>query len=215
MSEQEDNSGVLVDATEDQASLTADAKPRKKRPPRFSKRQLKRLQLRDKVLDLYEMGASIRQIAERLQSQGEKNCSRGTVHNLILEGLDDIRKNLTLRQEQMVQRELNKLDKLELALLPNLMRLAESDSEFIRHGWKGEGLPPAGILRGVSRNADEIDKLSRSIERIWKRRDGLLGLQKPLAVEASGPGGGPIETLTRVILPAIVEDETEGESEDQ
>ncbi|MGE3467698.1 MAG: hypothetical protein AB7J13_12275 [Pyrinomonadaceae bacterium] len=183
MSEKADNSGVPADAKGDEASLTADEKPRKKRPPRFTKKQLKRLQLRDKVLDLYEMGASIRQIAERLQSQGEKNCSRSTVHNLILEGLDDIRKNLTLRHEQLVQRELNKLDKMELALLPNVMRLAESDSEFIRNGWKGDGIPPTGILKGVSRNADEIEKLTRAIDRIWKRRDSLLGLHKPLKVD--------------------------------
>jgi hypothetical protein len=192
------------------AALRKPAKPRKPKAKTEKKpahapdpKELAIIRRRDKILDLRETGASIRQISAHLIAQGEEEgCSPSRVHEILVEGLEDLMKNQRLKTQHFVQLELNKLDRNELALLPNLLRLAEKDKESITN-------------LGRPSYADAIEKYSRSIERIWKRRDTLLGLNKQ-KIEVSGEDGAPIpiETAIRVILPEA-DDMQRAETDDQ
>jgi hypothetical protein len=153
-------------------------KPKPKAAPLHAPdaKELELIKRREKILDLREGGASIRQISEHLTAQGVEGCSPTRVHELLAEALDDMLKNQRLKTKQIVQLEINKLDRVELTVSPKLLKATDADS---------------------------IEKLSRSMERVWKRRDALLGLTKPEKHEHTGADGAPLDTSIRVILPAL------------
>lgn len=142
---------------------------------------------RIRVLELKEMGASIRQISQRLtdealaefrtanpgvddpkaERKAVRGCSPTRVQELLVEALEDLYRNQRLKTRHMVQLELNKMDRIELAHLSRLLK---------------------------STTPDSIEKLSRALERVWKRRDALLGLHKPLKVELD-----PRQTLAKLL----------------
>jgi hypothetical protein len=142
-------------------------------------KQLKILMRRDRVLDLREGGASIRQIAEHINREntekGEKTVAFQTIFNDLVAVLDDLHKSQTLKTKHMVVLQLRKLERAELAHF----------GKFLKAG-----------------TADEAEKYSRAMERIWKRYDNLAGIARPEKVELTGADGGPVEANIRVILPA-------------
>lgn len=134
----------------------SNALTKRRRAPK--KKDLEILRKRNKIMDLRENGATIRQIAEHLTLQGEKGCSPTRVFELLVEGLEDIYKTQRLKAKHLVQLEINKLDRIELAHFNKLL---------------------------TATSADDVEKYSRAFERIWKRRDAMLGLHKPQRIEVS------------------------------
>ena len=109
----------------------------------------------DKILDLTEMGASIRQISVRLREQGYTGTSRSNVAKLLKKALDSQAKDVNLKAKHHVQIALNKMQRIELAHYTKLLNATDPDA---------------------------IEKLSRALERVWKRQDALLGTHKPVKV---------------------------------
>lgn len=174
------------------------------------------IERRNKILDLRTQGASIRQISEQLRAKGENGASVARVHQLLVDALEDLHVKQSIKTHHHVQLELIKLDRKELALFGNLVRLADLDSSLLKDISQAAKSDDASFLLTLLKkgfNADEIEKYSRSIERIWKYRSSLLGLAKPTKHEHTGEDGKPIETslVTRVILPAAVEQAGEEE----
>ncbi len=141
---------------------------------------LNRLRRRMRILALREQGWTIRQISEELtKKEGEDGCGPTMIFNHLVAALDDLHKNYTLELKHNVQLQINKLEKIEAA---HLQKLSNPKTK-----------------------PDDVEKLSRSLERVWKRYDTLLGLAKPTKVEVTGNEGGPLEAKIRVILPAAAE----------
>ncbi len=162
---------------------TASQKPTRKQKPKTAsepqprhapdQKELELIRKRNKILDLREMGASIRQIADQLAAQGEDGVSKTRVHELLVEALEDLLKTQRMKTRHYRQLEINKLDRAELAIFPKLLRAAESN---------------------LLLNSDDIEKISRSLDRIWKRRDSLLGLNAPVKVDVN-----PREALAKLL----------------
>lgn len=131
-----------------------------------TKKELVILARQDRVIDLRAGGASIRQISEHLTAEflkdnpdkKPKGFSRGQVHNDLEAGLNRLHEKEHLKVKQMVQLELVKLDKLELAHFTKFQAASKPD---------------------------DIEKLSRAFERIWKHRAALTGIYKPQKIELS------------------------------
>lgn len=142
-----------------QAGKLSGEKPATKRKPHdttSNETKLATLALRDKILDGAALGMTVRQIAAKLTADGEKGCSRSSVHKHLSEGLEDIRKNLRLKHSHLIELELQKLQKVEAAHLQKLVN---------------------------AREPDDINKLTQAISRIWQRRDAILGLHKPIKLD--------------------------------
>jgi hypothetical protein len=185
-------------------SRPLDLKPIKKSPEQTAKErssrrkkaadeaEIHKYQLRNKIMDLREGGASIRSISEHLTSQGEKGCSRAMVFNHLEAGLDELRKEFTIKYKNFIQVRLNQMQRVELA---HFKRLCNHE------------LTP-----------DDFEKLSRGLDRIWKRMDDLIDRltdnHKTTKVEVTGADGGPLETVTRVIMPKLPEPEIEPDTEE-
>ncbi len=161
------------------ARKPAAKKPAPKKTPKVksghapTKKELDVIRRRNKVLDLRTNGASIRQISELLSAQGEEGCSPTRIHQLLVEALEDMHKHQRMKVRHYQQLELNKIDRAELAIFPRLLKVADMDTLV---------------------DADGIEKLSRSIDRLWKRRDALLGLHKPQEIKVDAR-----ETLARLL----------------
>lgn len=198
-------------------------KPTKIRAAELAK-EIEIVRRRDKILDLKENGASIRQISDLLirdrvrelivlnplmpenvaEFEAAKGLSPTRIHQLLMEALDDLHKNQRLKVEQHVALELRKLERAELAIFGNMQRIGDLDKNLLRALMDATKTHDIASLLAIAKHgfySDDIEKYTRSLERIWKRRDTLLGLNKPIKVEHAGEGGGPIETVTRVILP--------------
>jgi hypothetical protein len=205
------------------------SKKRTKKPSHLRAAEIRKdielVRKRTRILELKETGAGIRQISELLtrermeqlleehpamprdvaEYEAAKGNSRSRVHQLLAEALEDLWSTQRLTAKHMVELELAKLERNEVAVQPNLLRMAELDRNLLKQIERSARDGDGGLL--LSRllehgfHADEVEKYSRVLERIWKRRDSLLGLNKPVKVEHSGEDGKPIETITRVILP--------------
>ena len=141
---------------------------------------------RNKMVDeLARQGYTIRDIAARMTALGWKGVTRPNVFLILKKNLEIIANDAAFTIAQRKQLELNKIDQAELA-------------HFAR--FLGETDP------------DAAEKLSRVIERIWKRRDMLEG--RTQKVEVTGQEGGPIEVATRVIFPAAVSKDEQDDSGD-
>lgn len=165
-------------------NASSDAKAKSRTP---KKKELEIIYRRNKILDLRETGASIRQISEHLISDGAKNLMDGDpdltiekarakarkglsptmVHEHLAAALEDLYKTQRLKTKHLVVIEINKMERVELAHFTRLLR---------------------------ETNPDSIEKLSRALERVWKRRDALLGLHKPLKIQID-----PRETLAKLL----------------
>ncbi len=171
------------------AELKVEREQRKKKAADAA--EIRAYNLRNKILDLREGGATIRQISEHLTAQGEKGCAPTSVFNHLEAGLDHVRKEFTLKYKNFIQVRLNQMYRVELA---HFKRLCDKD------------LAP-----------DDFEKLSRGMDRIWKRMDDLIDRltdnHKTTKVEVTGEGGGAIETVTRVILPSMTEPESDATEE--
>ncbi len=110
----------------------------------------------DKILDLTEMGASIRQISKQLEGQGFSGTSRSNIGKLLKKALDAQAKEVNLKAKHHVQIALNKMQRIELAHFSRLLNATDADS---------------------------IEKISRALDRVWKRQDALLGTHKPVKVQ--------------------------------
>lgn len=157
-------------------------------------------QKKDRILELTEMGASIRQISDRLTEAGWTGCSRSNVGKLLKESIDGAIEENQLKAAHYVELEIRKERRKELSLMANLLRLAEADATLLKDD----------AIRG-SKHADAVDKYSRSLERVTKRIDSLLGLHKPVKVEATGKDGAPLVPTIRVIMPKQAEADDEEE----
>lgn len=149
--------------------------------------EIAKVKLRNRILALREGGATIRQISDRLTEDGEKDCAPTTVFNHLQAGLDELMTEYLLNTKQFVQLRLNQMYRVELA---HYRRLCEAT------------------------DADDIEKLSRAMDRVWKRMDDLIdqltGNSKngSVKVEVDAPTG-PMDTTIRVILPAVPDEEEE------
>lgn len=121
-----------------------------------SVKDLPKIIKRNKIADLYDGGASIRQISAHLREQGMAGVGPTSVFNHLQESLEEEYSKLRLKARHMVQAELRKLQRVELA---HFKRLCDAT------------------------DADDIEKLSRAMERVWKRKDSLLGLHKPVKID--------------------------------
>jgi hypothetical protein len=157
-------------------------KPQKRKPSKLSV-----VLKRQKILALHEQGATITQISQHLKDQGLSGVSRGMVHLHLSAILEEESTTLRLKARHFIQLELNKLSKQELSIAGNAVRLAEIDTEIIKKlstAVKADDWLTAKNLIGAL-NADGVEKYSRSLERIWKRRDAIMGTHKPQKVELS------------------------------
>lgn len=143
----------------------------KKKRKTPSARQLEMFRRRERVLELREGGASIRQIAEHLNREaitnGMKTVTYQTVFNDLVAALEDLHENQRMKTKHLVQLQINKLDRLDLAHFSKLLAVQDADS---------------------------FEKWTRGFERIWKRYDSLLGLHKPVKVELD-----PRQTLAKLL----------------
>ena len=119
------------------------------------------------ILDMRERGASIRDISKHFQDNGIKGSALATIHKHLVNALEDMLTHRRMKVKHVVQLELNKIDRVESAHFRRLL---------------------------TSVDADSIEKLSRAMERVWRRRDALLGLHKPLKVQID-----PRETLAKLL----------------
>lgn len=124
--------------------------------PSINKKRYTTLQKKAKILDLTEGGASIRQISERLTSEGWTGCSRSNVGKLLKAALEDCADELKLKAKHYVTLELNKMRRAELAHFARFLN--ETDP-------------------------DKIAKLSSALSPVWRRIDALLGLHKPVKID--------------------------------
>lgn len=150
--------------------------------------ELERYRIRNKILSLREQGATIRQITEQMQAAGEKGCSQKSVQDHLVAALTDLHENYTLNVKHYAQLRLNQCYRVELA---HFKRLCDPH------------LSP-----------DDFEKLSRGMDRIWKRMDEQIAEitgtgKRSTTVEISSEGGGPVEANIRVIMPPGVEPEAE------
>jgi len=164
---------------------------------------------KNRILDLRVRGATIRQISQRLAEDGLTGVSKSNVQKLLRAALDDAINDNELSAKQLLQLELEKLDRQELALSPNLLQIADADRKILASINKGtvSGRSIQAVLAKLG--SDHVEKYSRAYERVLKLRVQLLGMAKPVKVEATGVDGGPIETVTRVILPTLTEENPE------
>lgn len=167
------------------AELKAERTTRKKKAATDT--ELRTYNLRNKILDLREQGATIRQISETLITQGETGCGPTMIFNHLEAGLDHVRKEFTLKYKNFIQVRLNQMYRVELA---HFKRMCDARI-----------------------SPDDFEKLSRGMDRIWKRMDDLIDRltdnHKTTKVEVTGEGGGPVQTITRIIMPPGVEPDDE------
>lgn len=151
--------------------------------------ELAKYALRDKIMDLRIGGASIRQISDHLKAQGLEGVCPSSIFNHLEAGLDHIREKFTLKYKNYIQIRLDQMYRVEL-------------SHFKR-------------LCDTTLSPDDFEKLSRGMDRIWKRMDDLIDRltdnHKTTKVEVTGTDGGPVETNIRVIMPSIAEPEADDE----
>lgn len=145
-----------------------------------------RLRKRQKILNLREQGATIRQISEQMIANGETGCSPKSVFDHLVAALNDLTEKYTLNVKQFAQIRLNQMYRVELS---HYKRLCDHDL-----------------------SADNFEKLSRGMDRIWKRMDSfidqLTGNTKQSAkFEIPVDAGSSVEAKIRVILPAAVEED--------
>ncbi|CAN5507832.1 hypothetical protein BH10ACI2_BH10ACI2_04200 [soil metagenome] len=152
--------------------------------------KISKQQKMDKILDLTEGGASIRQISERLTELGWKGVSRSQVGLLLKKALEQGMAQIDLKAKHHIELALRKEGKKELALLPNYLRLLDEDRRCIQE-------------TGKSKNYAAIKNYGEALERVTKRIDALLGNTKPAKVEVTGADGVPLETSIRVIMPTL------------
>lgn len=164
---------------------------------------------KNRILDLRVRGATIRQISQRLEEDGLTGVKKSNVQKLLRAALDDAIDDNKLSAQQLLQLELEKLDRQELALFPNLLQLADIDRQQLGRITQGRGNARTVALALQKLGSDHVEKYSRSLERVLKLRVQLLSLAKPVKVEVSGENGGPIETAIRVILPKLPDENTE------
>lgn len=162
-----------------------------------------------RILDLAMLGSTVRQISERLTADKLTGVSKSSVHNLLTEALDDAKKENLEKAEHLLQLELEKIKKLEIAIMPNMVRIADIDRRVLQKLTAGEVDPVAAVMLMDKLQSDHFEKYSRSLERLHRRYDQLTGIAKPQKVEHSGENGGPIETAIRVILPKLPDDNPE------
>lgn len=149
---------------------------------------------RRRILAMREQGATIEQISEQLKASGEKGCSPASVQKHLVRALDDILKEYMLEAKHYAQLRLNQMQRVELS---HLRRLCDT------------ALTP-----------DEFEKLSRGMDRIWKRMDTMIekltGEPKTASkIEITTDTPMPIETTVRVIMPSVPEtDPAEGGEEE-
>lgn len=127
--------------------------------------KLQRIARNKKIHELAIVGAVVRQISTQLTKSGWTGAGKSNVAKVLKKALDVAAMDADLTAEQRKRLELDKIDQAELMHFGPFLK---------------------------SSGADEAEKRSRIMERIWRRRDALLGLQKPLKTEISGPEGGPI-----------------------
>lgn len=184
---------------------------------------------REKILELRAHGASIKQISDRLKDEytaevmaanpgisydeaqaivldGTFGVSKSQVHRILEDALNDFRATNLSKVEDYVTLELYKLDQEELSIFSNLKRIAEIDRNTLKAFTASVERGDVVLSQSLAKQgfySDDVDKYSKSMERIRKNRYALLGLNKPVRHEHTGEGGKPIETsiVTRVILP--------------
>lgn len=176
-------------ATRGKKGTSAKTKPADGPNHAVTAKEMSSFEKRNLILDLRENGASIRAISDHFATRGIAGGSVGNIHKHLVRALEDMLKNQRMKAKHIVQLELNKLDRVELAHFSRLLTSVEPDS---------------------------IEKLSRALGVVWRRRDSLLGLNKPVKHEHTGEDGGPIETsiVTRVILPTAADNEPDEDEPD-
>lgn len=125
-------------------------------------KQLERFRRRERVLELFELDISVRQIADHLnrelEAKGEKPVTFQTVHNDLIWILDYHREEFRLKTRHHVQVAINQLKRISQTHMTKMLQAS---------------------------TPDQFEKMSRGFERIWRRHDALLGLHKPQKIEMS------------------------------
>lgn len=138
---------------------------------------------KNRILDLRVRGATIRQISQRLSEDGMTGVSKSNVQKLLRAALDDAIADNKLSAKQLLQLELEKLDRQELALFPNLLQIADADRKLLAK--LSNGTADSRTIQSVisKLGSDHVEKYSRSYERTLKLRLQLLGIAKPIKVD--------------------------------
>ena len=143
---------------------------------------------KNRILDLRVRGATIRQISIRLTEDGLTGVSKSNVQKLLRAALDDAISDNKMSATQLLQLELEKLDRQELAIFPNLLQIADLDRQQLSRIANSRGTAKTVADSFQRLGSDHVEKYSRAYERVLKLRVQLLGMAKPQKVDVDFRG---------------------------
>jgi len=96
-----------------------------RRSRKITAKKLMIMEREDLCLELYTAGSSYRQISDHLATKGYEGCSKSNVGNDIASAIKRSREESKIKGKQIVEVELQRLNKMTLALWPRLMTNAK------------------------------------------------------------------------------------------